>query len=175
MSVEAAGLVDLLDRLLDTGASVDGDLTLAVADIDLVRVKLRTLLASVEAEQRQPGQPRVEWTPPPPRRRRRRPASASLPTRIDADPDRLERGLAQLVLVVADLLRELLERQAMRRIQAGTLTRPEIERLSVAFEALDDRLEQLATEGFARAGAEQPERGDRPARRRTRSTATSQP
>ena len=149
MSAEAAGLVDLLDRLLDTGASVGGDLTLAVADIDLVRVRLRTLLASVEAEQRGPGRPRSEWTPPP--RRRRRSASTPFPARIDADPERLERALAQLVLVLADLLRELLERQAIRRIQSGSLTRPEIERLSAAFEALDARLDELASEGFALA------------------------
>ena len=48
------GLVDLLDRLLGGGVVLHGDLTLAVADIDLVQVNLRALLASVETAQ--PGE-----------------------------------------------------------------------------------------------------------------------
>jgi len=46
------GLVDLLDRLLGGGVVIHGDLTLAVADIDLVYVGLRAVLASVETAQR---------------------------------------------------------------------------------------------------------------------------
>jgi hypothetical protein len=40
----------------------------------------------------------------------------ALTRRIDADPDKVERGLAQLVLTVVELLRQLMERQALRRI-----------------------------------------------------------
>jgi Gas vesicle protein K/Gas vesicle protein len=144
MSLETSGLVDLLDRLLDTGVSAAGDVTLAVAGIDLVHLQLKALLASVDAEERDgPRRQDVEWLPPP-RRRRRMPAE--LPERIDTDPERLERGLAQLVLVVVDLLREVMERQAIRRMQGGKLTRAEIEKLSEAFEALDDRLDRLYAE-----------------------------
>jgi hypothetical protein len=42
-------LVDLVDRLLGGGVVISGDITLAVADVDLVRVSLRALVASVEA------------------------------------------------------------------------------------------------------------------------------
>jgi hypothetical protein len=42
-------LVDLVDRLLGGGVVIEGDITLAVADVDLVRVSLRALVASVEA------------------------------------------------------------------------------------------------------------------------------
>ena len=42
--------------------------------------------------------------------------------RIGADPENLERGLAQLVLTIVELLRQLMERQALRRIDAGGLT-----------------------------------------------------
>jgi hypothetical protein len=142
MSLEANGLVDLLDRLLDTGVCAAGDVTLAVAGVDLVHLQLRTLLASVETEERG-ERSQNEWLPPPRRRRR---APAELPQRIDADPERLERGLAQLVLVVVDLLRELMERQAIRRMQGGSLTPEEVGRLSDAFEALDDRLDRLYAE-----------------------------
>jgi hypothetical protein len=41
-------LVDLVDRLLGGGVVISGDITLAVADIDLVHVSLRALVASVE-------------------------------------------------------------------------------------------------------------------------------
>ncbi|MGW4368618.1 gas vesicle protein [Nocardia takedensis] len=42
-------LVDLLDRVLAGGVVVSGDITLALADIDLVRISLRALLASISA------------------------------------------------------------------------------------------------------------------------------
>ncbi|MFI7217677.1 gas vesicle protein [Micromonospora maritima] len=42
-------LVDLLDRVLATGVVVTGDVTLAIADVDLVRISLRALIASVGA------------------------------------------------------------------------------------------------------------------------------
>jgi hypothetical protein len=42
-------LVDLVDRLLGGGVVISGDITLAVADVDLVTISLRALVASVEA------------------------------------------------------------------------------------------------------------------------------
>ena len=66
--------------------------------------------------------------------------------RIDADPDRLEKGLAQLVLTVVELLRQLMERQALHRIEAGSLTAEEVERLGRTFLALAERMDELKTE-----------------------------
>ncbi len=51
--------------------------------------------------------------------------------RLDLDPDRLKNGLGQLVLTLVKLLHEVLERQALRRIDAGSLTEEQIERLGV--------------------------------------------
>ena len=48
-------LVDLIDRLLDGGVVIHGDITLAVADVDLLYVGLRALVSSVEAMERQLG------------------------------------------------------------------------------------------------------------------------
>lgn len=64
-------------------------------------------------------------------------------TRVSADPERLERGLAQLVLTVIELLRQLMERQALHRIEGGSLSDEEIERLGRTFMALADRMEEL--------------------------------
>lgn len=48
-------LVDLVDRLLDGGVVIHGDITLAVADVDLLYVGLRALVSSVEAMEREMG------------------------------------------------------------------------------------------------------------------------
>jgi Gas vesicle protein K len=64
-------------------------------------------------------------------------------TRINADSENLERGLAQLVLTVIELLRQLMERQAIRRIEGGTLSAEEIERLGRTFMALAERMDEL--------------------------------
>ena len=63
--------------------------------------------------------------------------------RIDADPERVERGLAQLVLTVIELLRQLMERQALRRIDGGTVSEEQVERLGRAFMELDKRMDEL--------------------------------
>src|SRR4051812_49653890 len=69
----------------------------------------------------------------------------AFPRRIDADPEKVERGLAQLVLTLIELLRELMERQALRRMEQGTLSDDEIERLGQTFMRLSERMEELKT------------------------------
>jgi hypothetical protein len=66
--------------------------------------------------------------------------------RITADPDNVAKGLGQLVLTIVELLRQLMERQALRRIDAGGLTDDQIERLGTTFMELDRRMEQLRAE-----------------------------
>ena len=70
----------------------------------------------------------------------------ALSRRVNADPERVERGLAQLVLTIVDLLRELMERQALRRIDGGTLDDEEVERLGCAFMRLNERMDELKDE-----------------------------
>jgi hypothetical protein len=69
-----------------------------------------------------------------------------LTRRVNADPENVERGLAQLVLTIVELLRQLMERQALRRIDDGTLTEEQIERLGRTFMALAERMEELRTQ-----------------------------
>jgi len=70
-------------------------------------------------------------------------ATSPLPRRVNADPEGVERGLAKLVLTLIELLRQLMERQALRRIEAGSLDDEEIERLGQTFMKLDARMEEL--------------------------------
>lgn len=66
-----------------------------------------------------------------------------LPRRINADPEKVEQGLAKLVLTLVELLRRLLEKQAIRRIEAGSLTPGEIERMGVTFLRLEEKMAEL--------------------------------
>ena len=72
-----------------------------------------------------------------------RAVARALPDRINADPERVEQGLARLVLTVIELLREVLEHQAVRRMEGGTLTEEEIERLGLALLKLSRRMDEL--------------------------------
>jgi hypothetical protein len=71
---------------------------------------------------------------------------ARMRRRVNADPERLEKGLAQLVMTLIELLRQLMERQALHRMQAGSLSEQEIERLGRTFMALAERMEELKLE-----------------------------
>ncbi len=71
---------------------------------------------------------------------------SALTRRVNADPENLEKGLAQLVLTLIELLRQLMERQALRRIEGGTLSEEEIERLGQTFMKLAQRMEELKLE-----------------------------
>jgi len=65
------------------------------------------------------------------------------PGRVKIDPENVRNGLAQLVLTLVELLRELLERQAIRRMDAGSLADHEIERLGLTFSRLAEEIERL--------------------------------
>jgi hypothetical protein len=67
--------------------------------------------------------------------------------RLDADPDAVHKDLAALVLTVVELLRQLMERQALRRVEDGSLTDDQIENIGSTLMALDARMTEL-TEHF---------------------------
>jgi hypothetical protein len=63
--------------------------------------------------------------------------------RIATDPDTVERDLVRLALTVIELLRQLMERQALRRVDAGDLTEDEEERVGMTLMLLADRMTVL--------------------------------
>lgn len=164
-------LLETLDRLLNQGVVTAGDITLSVADVDLIYVGLRLLLCSVETGREwgargvsapasaSPSQG-LSHTPPAPCASGSRtihapegsrgesageldPAVAALPKRINADPEKVEQGLVKLVLTVVELLRRLLEKQGLRRVDAGSLEPEEVERMGVAFLRLEQKMQEL--------------------------------
>ncbi|PTR32360.1 gas vesicle protein GvpK [Rhodococcus sp. OK519] len=69
--------------------------------------------------------------------------SPSVRQRIDADPESVERGLVALVLTLVELLRQLMERQALRRVDAGDLSDDQIERIGTTLMLLEEKMEEL--------------------------------
>ncbi|HEY2353803.1 MAG TPA: gas vesicle protein GvpJ [Gaiellaceae bacterium] len=127
-------LVDLLDRIVDTGVAAAGDVTISLADVELITLRLNLMLDSIGTE----GAPELTF----PKSR-----SAVRPQRtvkLAGDEESLQRGLAQLVLVVVELLAELLERQSVRRMAAGTLDESEVHALGNALAALHKRIEEVS-------------------------------
>ena len=181
-------LVEALDRLIGKGVSVSGDLSISVADIDLVYLGVRLLLCSADEVpelrhgRARPPDPRmgvgdpIRTLPPPPppaagnarsaeqsteahspqpRSGQRRRDVIEVGTRdvpekqstrlMDLDPGQIERDLCRLVLTIVELLRQLMERQAVRRMESGTLEDQEVERLGLAFARLEEKMEELKT------------------------------
>ncbi len=65
------------------------------------------------------------------------------PERINIDPKNVEKGLAKLVLTIVELIRKLLEKQATRRVEAGSLSDEEIERVGEALAKIEDKMKEL--------------------------------
>jgi hypothetical protein len=165
-------LSDVLNHILDKGVVLRGDVMLAVADIDLVRLDLGLLLSAVDIAMRR-GDDRGARAPllgaASPRSSAELPSGSTmesqvveslhapidapvtpleavaegLPQRLNTDPDKVENGLAKLVLTLIEVLRKVLEHQAVRRMEGGHLSDAEIERLGVALLRLNDRMQEM--------------------------------
>ena len=66
--------------------------------------------------------------------------------RISLDPENVKKGLGQLVLTVIELLRQLMEKQALQRVEGGSLTEDEVENLGKTFLELDHQMKWLMEE-----------------------------
>jgi hypothetical protein len=62
---------------------------------------------------------------------------------IDADPESVERGLVSLVLTLVEFLRQLMERQALRRVDDGDLSEDQVEKIGITLMALEQRMAEL--------------------------------
>ena len=64
--------------------------------------------------------------------------------RIDCSPENIEHGLARLVLSLIELLRRLLERQAIRRMEGGSLDDSKVEEMGQALMKLEQKIHEIA-------------------------------
>jgi len=73
-----------------------------------------------------------------------RTAATASPLRWNADPDDVQRSVAHLVLTLVEFIRKLLERQAIRRMEAGTLTDQQTEDVGQALMKLEETVRDIA-------------------------------
>ena len=71
---------------------------------------------------------------------------AARPPRWNADPEDVRRSVLKLVLTLVELIRQLLERQAIRRMEAGTLSDDETESVGLALMRLQETIVDLAAQ-----------------------------
>lgn len=149
---ERATLIDALDKVLEKGAVIDGEIALRVADVDLVFIGLKLLITSVSrAEVLRSGEnvcnkamSREDEKYIRSLEREIEKAQMNIPKIIEADnPERAEKGIAQLVLTLVKLIKDLMYREAKRRITKGTLSEGEIQKLGLTFKALDKKIEEM--------------------------------
>ena len=84
------------------------------------------------------------------RKQLRRTAGGQSPLRWNADPDEVRRSVAQLVLTLVEFVRKLLERQSIRRMEAGTLTDRQVEDVGRALMQLEETVRDIATSSASR-------------------------
>lgn len=71
-------------------------------------------------------------------------AASGIAERIDCSPENIEQGLAKLVLSILELLRQLLERQAIRRVEGGSLNEQQVEEMGQALMKLEAKIHELS-------------------------------
>ena len=72
--------------------------------------------------------------------------AAGGPPRWNADPDDVRRSVLKLVLTLVEFIRQLMERQAIRRMEVGTLTDDETEAVGLALMRLEETIRDLAVQ-----------------------------
>lgn len=146
-------LVDALDKVLEKGAIINGEMVIRVADVDLVFLGLRLILTSIskaeEISGKSFGNPDKEFTQEDIEyierlQREIKRAEENVPKLIDlGNPRKTEQGLAKLVLTLVELIRRLMEKEAFRRVKRGTLSRVEIQKLGLSLKAVKKKIKEI--------------------------------
>ncbi|MBA4391534.1 MAG: gas vesicle protein K [Syntrophus sp. (in: bacteria)] len=146
-------LVDVLDKVLEKGAVINGDMVIRVADVDLVFLGLRLILTSVskaeELSGRSRSSPERELTEDDKAyieklQKEIKKAEENIPRLINADsPRETEQGLAKLILTIVELIRKLMEKEAFRRVKKGTLSPIEIQKLGLSLKAVKKKMQEI--------------------------------
>jgi len=162
--VESQSLLDVIDTVIDKGLAVDAEIVLGLADIDLIYLRIGALLAAADRvfteapanrQRASPSSPASMSAPnrsmpaAPGRRGAESPAGtrdldSQSASRTALAPDDTSRSVIRLVLTLVEFVRQLLERQAVRRVRERTLDADEIERLGTALMRLEATVHELA-------------------------------
>jgi hypothetical protein len=148
-----ATLVEALDKVLEKGAVVNGEVAIRVADVDLIFLGLRLILTSISKAEELSGKsysfrdrPMTDEDKAYVEKLEREIAQIerSIPATIQLDtPKKAEAGIAKLVLTLVELIRRLLEKEAFRRVKKGTLSPAEIQKLGLSLKAVKRKVQQM--------------------------------
>jgi hypothetical protein len=105
----------------------------AVEAVPVTAAQLRALRKELNRRMRRPGH-RANRTGAPPK---------AVPMRWNPDPEEVQRSVAQLVLTIVEFLRQLMERQAIRRMEQKTLTKKEVEAVGLALMRLEKAIRDI--------------------------------
>ncbi len=174
---ESLSLADALDRILHRGVALQGNVTIGLADVDLLYLDLRVLLGAIDTiwPEGAPAAPLIDLPCSPsgePSSNLDAPSKVSVAAQGETSSSlaiapretqpalrrgsnpRVEgsstaQGLVRLVLTLVRLLHDVLERQAVRRMEAGRLTDAQVENLGVALFAQAEEIARLQSQfGF---------------------------
>ena len=162
--VRSQSLLDVVDSLIDKGVALDAEVVLGLADVDLLYLRVGALLAA--ADRVFPSKPGRRSTraamkatrvgevdrfrqshssqEPVPVTNTLAGSSRTLRETESPAVDDTSRSVIRLVLTLVEFIRQLLERQAVRRVRERTLTPQEIERLGAALMRLESTVHELA-------------------------------
>ncbi len=146
-------LIDVLDKTLEKGAVINGDVVISLADIDLIFLGLRLILTSVskaeEVSGKNIGERNQETTPEDIKYIEKlekdiKKIEQNIPKLIDlGHPKKAEKGIAKLVLTLIELIRKLLEKESYRRVKTGTLSPAEIQKLGLSLKAIKKKIKEI--------------------------------
>jgi cell division protein FtsB len=146
-------LAEVLDKVIETGAVVDGEIVIRVADIDLVYVGLRLILTSVSQAEGMSHQDLAEHNREASLEETRqiqelqaeiRRAEENISLLIDgASPQQAEQGVAKLVLTLVELLRKVMAKEACRRVKRGALSPVQVQKLGLSLKAMQKKVQEM--------------------------------
>ena len=146
-------LVETLDKALEKGVVVNGEVAICVADVDLIFIGLRLILTSISKAEElsgksysfRDGAPSAEDQACLEKLEREiTQIEQRLPSTIQLDcPLKAEAGLAKLVLTLVELIRRLLEKEAFRRIKRGSLSPVQIQKLGLSLKAVKRKIQEM--------------------------------
>jgi len=150
---ERVALFDVLDKVVEKGVVINGDMVLRIADVDLVFLGLRLILTCVARVEglsgRRPGSPEKALTKEDiayieKLQNEIKKAEENIPRIIHADsPRETEQGLAKLILTIIELIRKLMEKEAFRRVRRGSLSSVEIQKLGLSLKAVKKKMQEI--------------------------------
>ncbi|MCK9426992.1 MAG: gas vesicle protein K [Ignavibacteriaceae bacterium] len=146
-------LVDALDKVIEKGAVINGEIVISVADVDLVFLGLRLILTSISKAEEISGKryscssdvptpEELEYISKLQREIRKSEKNISQVLSLN-NPKETEKGIAKLILTLVELIRRLMEKEAFRRVKKGSLSSVEIQKLGLSLKAIEKKIKEV--------------------------------